>query len=111
MSIEKAMFRSAEVFGSVERAGPETNPLQAHFSLDSRPPFRLMSHWTTLGQSISGYRCDHELLPRFPTHSDDAIGIRVGVCNSRYPITIGIDQSELTMDIGVADRQYYEFSN
>ena len=28
---------------------PETNPLQAHFSLDSRPPFRLMSHWTTLG--------------------------------------------------------------
>ena len=28
---------------------PKTNPLQAHFSLDSRPPFRLMSHWTTLG--------------------------------------------------------------
>ena len=27
---------------------PETNPLQAHFSLDSRPPFRLMSHWTAL---------------------------------------------------------------
>ena len=27
---------------------PETNPLQAHFSLDSRPPFRLMPHWTRL---------------------------------------------------------------
>ena len=27
---------------------PETNPLQAHFSLDSRPPFRLMSHGTRL---------------------------------------------------------------
>ena len=31
---------------------PETNPLQAHFSLDSRPPFRLMSHWTTLALDI-----------------------------------------------------------
>ena len=32
---------------------PETNPLQAHFSLDSHPPFRLMSHWTRLSISLA----------------------------------------------------------
>ena len=36
---------------------PETNPLQAHFSLDSRPPFRLMSHWTTLSRSSNETYC------------------------------------------------------